>query len=199
MPRTSKKEAVLNAATFLFANKGFNETSMTEVAKMAHIANATIFYHFKTKEDLFLAVLENVKKGIINAFEAYFKEKKFDSGLDMMMGAISFYLYLAGSKEECFLLLHRHHSYKLAEDNPICRNHLEDIYNCLVDIFERALVLGQQDGSVSVISARKTALILLSMVDGIVQFKHNNLYDAGALYNDLMVLCRRMVENKQNK
>jgi hypothetical protein len=36
-------------------------------------------------------------------------------------------------------------------------------------------------------------------VDGIVQFKHNNLYDAGALYNELMKLCRRMVETKQNK
>jgi AcrR family transcriptional regulator len=199
MSRTSRKEAILIAATFLFANKGFNETAMTEVAKMAHIANATIFYHFKTKEDLFLSVLENVKKGIINAFEAYFEGKKFDTGLDMMMGAVSFYLYFAGMKEEYFLLLHHHHSYKLAEDNPICRNHLVDIYNCLVDIFERALLLGQQDGSVGAISARKTALIILSMVDGIVQFKHNNLYDAGALYNELMKLCRRMVETKQNK
>ncbi len=199
MAKTSKKEAILNAASFLFANKGFNETSMTEVAKMTHIANATIFYHFKTKEDLFLFVLERVKKGIINAFEAYFEGKKFDTGLDMMMGAVSFYLYLAGSKEEWFLMLHRHHSYKLAADNPVCRNHLEDIYNCLVDIFERALLIGKQDGSIGNISARKTALILLSMVDGIVQFKHNNLYDAGALYNELMTLCRRMVENKSNE
>lgn len=199
MPRISRKEAILNAASFLFANKGFKETSITEVAKMTHIANATIFYHFRTKEDLFLSVLENVKKELIHAFETYLEGKKFDSGLEMMMGAVSFYLYLAGSKEEWFLLLHRNYSYKLAEDNQICRNHLQDIYNCLVDIFERALVIGQQDGSIGDLSVRKTALIVLSMVDGIVQFKLNNLYDAGALYNELMALCRKMVENKQQK
>ena len=40
--------------------------------------------------------------------------------------------------------------------NPICRKYLEDIYTCLVDIFEKALTLGQQDGSVCVaISTRK--------------------------------------------
>lgn len=197
MSKISKKTAILNAATILFANKGFKDTSMTEVAKMTDAAGATIFYHFKTKEELFLSVLESVKKGIIKAFAQYFEEKEFDTGLDMMLGAVSFYLYLAGTREEWFLLLHRHYPYKLAVVNPVCRSHLEDIYNCLVDIFERAVLLGQEDGSIGNMSARKTALIILSMVDGIVQFKNNNLYDAGALYNELIASCRRMVENKQ--
>ena len=58
-------------ATVLFANKGFTNTSMTEVASMADIAGATIFYHFKTKEDLFVSVLESVKTGIVQEFSLY--------------------------------------------------------------------------------------------------------------------------------
>ncbi|RPJ07642.1 MAG: TetR family transcriptional regulator, partial [Deltaproteobacteria bacterium] len=41
MARISKKQAILEMATMLFADKGFTKTSMTEVAKMAGIAGAT--------------------------------------------------------------------------------------------------------------------------------------------------------------
>lgn len=197
MPKTSKKSAILSMATILFANKGFTNTSMTEVASMANIAGATIFYHFKTKEDLFVSVLESVKTGIVQEFSLYFQEEQFDSGLEMLLGAVAFHLHLAGANKEWFLLLHRHYTYELAAVNPVCRKYLEDIYTCLVDIFEKALTLGQQDGSVAVVSTRKSALIILAMVDGIMQLENNNLYNAGALYGDLLESCRRMVENKQ--
>lgn len=183
-------------ATVLFANKGFTNTSMTEVASMTDIAGATIFYHFKTKEDLFIAVLESVKTGIVQEFSLYLQEEKFTSGLEMLLGALSFHLHLAAMKREWFLLLHRHYTYELAAVNPVCRKYLEDIYTCLVDIFEKALSLGQQDGSICQLSARKTALIILAMVDGILQLENNNLYNAGPLYNELIESCRRMVENK---
>ena len=68
MPKKSKKTEIIDAATYLFATKGFANTSMTEVAGMTGIVGATIFYHFKTKEDLFLAVLEHVKNGLTRAF-----------------------------------------------------------------------------------------------------------------------------------
>jgi AcrR family transcriptional regulator len=196
MPKKSKKKAILSMATVLFANKGFTNTSMTEVAGMANIAGATIFYHYKTKEDLFISVLENVKTGIVQEFSLYFQEEKFHSGLDMLLGAVSFHLHLAAMKKEWFLLLHRHYTYELAAVNPLCRKYLEDIYTCLVDIFEKALTLGQLDGSVCGIPTRKTALIILAMVDGIIHLENNNLYNAGALYSELIESCRRMVLNK---
>ena len=185
-------------ATILFAGKGFSNTSMAEVASMADIAGATIFYHFKTKEDLFVSVLESVKTGIVNEFSLYFQEEQFTSGLEMLLGAVAYHLHLATANREWFLLLRRHYTYELAAVNPVCRKYLEDIYTCLVDIFEKALNLGQQDGSISPdLSTRKTALIILAMVDGIIQLESNNLYNAGALYGEIIASCRRMVENKQ--
>jgi AcrR family transcriptional regulator len=172
---------------------------MGEVAKVSGVASATIFYHFNTKDDLFLSVLSNVKDGILEEFSQYFGETRFASGLEMLEGSVSFYLYLAGSKAEWFLLLHRYYPYKLAEENEICRRHLEDIYNCFVDIFEKALTRGLTDGSVRDLSPRKTALVVLSTVDGIVRFKNCNLYDAGALYNELIVCIRQMAANQNQK
>lgn len=191
----SKKKDILKVATFLFATNGFKETSMSEVASQTGVASATVFYHFKSKEELFLSVLSNVKDSILDEFSHYFGEKDFASGLEMLEGSVSFYLFLAGSKTEWFLLLHRYYPYKLAEENDSCRHSLEDIYNCFVDIFEKALVLGQADGSICELVPRKTALVILSTVDGIVRFKNCNLYDAGALYNELMASIHRMVVN----
>jgi len=54
------RDEILKAATQLFANRGFHETSMSEVARVARVSKALIFWHFKTKEDLFLAVLQGL-------------------------------------------------------------------------------------------------------------------------------------------
>lgn len=195
----SKKQDILNAATLLFATNGFKDTSMSEVASMTGAASATIFYHFKSKEELFLSVLSSVKDGILEEFSKYFSEKQFENGLEMLEESVSFYLYLASSKTEWFLLLHRYYPYKLAKENDACRHSLEDIYNCFVDIFEKALSQGQADGSIGKLSPRKTSLLILSTVDGIVRFKNCNLYDAGALYNELIATIRRMAANQNFK
>ena len=191
----TRKEVILQAASRLFSDKGFKETSVAEISEITGVAEGTIFYHYKNKEGLFLAILESLKDEIIQGFDQYFKEKKFNSGLDMVEGAISYYLYLAGMKEDRFHLLHHRYPYELAAINPICREHLEAIYNCLVDIFEKAIQTGQQDGSVGEMSSRKMALILFSLVDGLVRFKTYNLYDPGGLYHELIAACRRMLGN----
>ena len=58
-PQDSRDE-ILKAAIRLFARRGFHETSMSEVAREAHVSKALIFWHFKTKEELFLAVLNRL-------------------------------------------------------------------------------------------------------------------------------------------
>jgi hypothetical protein len=36
------------------------------------------------------------------------------------------------------------------------------------------------------------------MVDSMVRFRMNNLYDVGALYKELIESCRRMLENRKH-
>ena len=190
-----KKDAILKVATVLFANKGFADTSGQELARLTGVAEGTIFYHFKNKEGLLLAILIKTRDEIVDQFERFFENRPFDSGLEMAEEVVSFYLYLAGLMEDKFLLLHRHFLYRFSESNPEFRENLEAIYNCLVDIFEKAIRTGQEDGSInSEIHPRKSALILFTMVDGLVRFKNFNLYDAGALFNELMKTCRRMLQ-----
>jgi len=194
----SRKDAILQTATHLFSQKGYANTSMSEVSEVTGVAGSTIFYHFKTKEDLFLAVLKGIKNGITEAFRQYRGNRKFDTGLDMTVDAVAFYLHQASVTDDWFLLLHRHYPYALAVVNPECRQLLEEIYTCIVDIFETPIRIGQQDGSVAPVRSRKAALILFSMVDGLARLNTHKLYDAGALFEDLIDACRRMLQNTES-
>ena len=84
------------------------------------------------------------KDDIVKEFRKYITSHEFENGLAMMEGLLSFFLYLAGKMEERFLLLHRHDAYELARNNPVCREHLETIYYCLVGMFEHAIVEGHK-------------------------------------------------------
>jgi AcrR family transcriptional regulator len=191
-----KKQAILEAATRLFSLKGFRETSMAELSKLTGAAQGTIFYHFKSKEELFISILEAFKVSIIQEFERYVGEKHFKTGMDMIEGAVSFYLYLAGSMEDRFLLLHRHDAYELSKVNPVCRKHLESIYGCFTNIFEKAVLTGQKDGTIADLPVRKIALIIFTMVDGVVRFNTYDLYDAGTLYDELIHSCRKILQKQ---
>ncbi|MBU0943149.1 MAG: TetR/AcrR family transcriptional regulator [Proteobacteria bacterium] len=195
-PPRSRKEAILQTATRFFSEKGFRDTSMSEIAKVTGVADGTIFYHFKTKGELFLAVLKNFKESIIGELEAFEATAEFSTGLDMVEGTIAFYFSLAERMEERFLLLHRHYPYKLAMDNPHCRKYLEEIYTCFINLFSQAILQGQKDGSIRELHSKKQALLLFTLVDGLVRLETYNLFKAGPLYNDLIDSCRYMLENR---
>ena len=59
------KEQILNTAERLFAEHGFAGTSLRGVVREAKVNIAAIHYHFGSKEELFIAVVQRVAKPII--------------------------------------------------------------------------------------------------------------------------------------
>ncbi len=189
----SKKQLILDEATRLFARKDFREAAMVELSRAVGVADSTIFYHFKTKEALFLAVLENVRTGMIEKFNSYMAGRTFADGLSAVEGVLGFYLYAGDICEDWFLLLNRNYPYQLAAENAECREHLEVIFNNHVDLFENAIRRGQADGTIGALPPRKTAIILFSLVDSFVRGKNHHLFEPGDLYNELIAAGRRML------
>ena len=63
---TAKQKLVLETATRLFAQKGYANTSTSEIAKKAGVSEGSIFRRFKTKEGLLLTILSPVIDGILS-------------------------------------------------------------------------------------------------------------------------------------
>ena len=58
-PERGTRSEILASARRVFARKGFDGTSMREVADAARVNNAMIYYHFKNKVELYRAVLSD--------------------------------------------------------------------------------------------------------------------------------------------
>jgi AcrR family transcriptional regulator len=58
---------ILTRARGLFADKGFDATSMDEIAEAAGVAQGAVYHHFASKEAVFLRVLEEIQAGIAAA------------------------------------------------------------------------------------------------------------------------------------
>jgi len=52
------KEIIIKIALKLFLSKGFNETSMNEIAQEVGISKPAIYHHFKNKEELFIEAID---------------------------------------------------------------------------------------------------------------------------------------------
>lgn len=56
--RTDRRQAILDASTELFADRGFGAVSVQEIADAAGTHKTTVLYHFETKDALYEAVLD---------------------------------------------------------------------------------------------------------------------------------------------
>jgi len=80
------KERILEAAVKLFAEKGFDATSVDEIARLAEINKAMIYYYFSSKDEL----LSSIIRKSINEFTSIIEEIdliRFDN-LEEMIKAI---------------------------------------------------------------------------------------------------------------
>ncbi len=55
---TKAKEKILNAASRLFHEQGYNSTGINEIIAAANIAKSTLYQHFASKDQLCIAFLE---------------------------------------------------------------------------------------------------------------------------------------------
>jgi len=65
-PKT-RKDRIMDAALRIFAEKGFQNATITEISKKAGVSEATIYEYFGTKEDLLFAIPEKISNDTYEA------------------------------------------------------------------------------------------------------------------------------------
>lgn len=70
MAQPEMREKILQTASKLFADKGYEAVSMRRVARAVGVTQANLYYYFKNKEDLILCSVASVFSGKTKAFDA---------------------------------------------------------------------------------------------------------------------------------
>jgi AcrR family transcriptional regulator len=71
-----KRNAILDAAMRLFAERGLAAAPTSEISKQAGVAEGTLFTYFNTKDDLINALYREIKLELADAMMSDFPRKK---------------------------------------------------------------------------------------------------------------------------
>lgn len=69
MNNQNKRERLIDSAAILFHRKGLASTSLADIAKHSNIPIGNVYYYFKAKEELALAVLDRRKQKFNAAYD----------------------------------------------------------------------------------------------------------------------------------
>lgn len=70
-----RRNEILDAADELFGQKGFDGTSTNNILEKVGIARGTLYYHFKSKEDIMDALIERYNVRILGAAQEIAEDK----------------------------------------------------------------------------------------------------------------------------
>ncbi|MBF6173361.1 TetR/AcrR family transcriptional regulator [Nocardia blacklockiae] len=62
--RSDTRERIRATAMELFAERGYDKTSLREIAERLGVTKAALYYHFRTKEDIVVSLSEDLRGGV---------------------------------------------------------------------------------------------------------------------------------------
>ncbi|KQX77556.1 MULTISPECIES: TetR/AcrR family transcriptional regulator [Streptomyces] len=62
--RGNTRQRIQDVALDLFAEQGYEKTSLREIAEQLQVTKAALYYHFKTKEDILNSVFEDLNRPV---------------------------------------------------------------------------------------------------------------------------------------
>ena len=138
-----RRDEILDEATRLFAERGYEGTSMADLAERVGLRKASLFHHFASKEVLYAAVLERLVAAVAGAIlKAAQTPGSFLERTDFLSDAITTVL---GDQPFAARLLIR----EVMDWGPVVRDHLAATMMTTLAAAEQFVRAGQDEGAIA--------------------------------------------------
>lgn len=101
--RDATKRAIIKAATSLFGRRGFEATTIDDIAKVAKVAKGAVYHHYESKRAIFESVLDAVSAEVVRKVQADVAND--DDVLGAMVRGVLIFFKLCAARETCRILL----------------------------------------------------------------------------------------------
>lgn len=163
---TKTREHILKSSRKLLVTQGFHNTAISEIISATGVKKGNLYYHFASKEDLGLAVLEDAKEEfflflnkslsgsdpvikIINACQAIFNEQKKNN-------------FVGGC-------LFGNTALEMTDSNPQFASIIQEVFDRWTEIFETLMLKAQESGNLnSKIPPKLLAKTVVATVEGAI-------------------------------
>ncbi|KOO42928.1 TetR/AcrR family transcriptional regulator [Priestia koreensis] len=155
---------IKHEAAFLFAERGYDGTSMSDIAKRVGIKTPSIYTHFKGKDDLFLSILEeSAMSELVYVRQTFQQEHPFKQMIKDL-----FYSYVHRYREDVMLRFWIRTSFfpphELEKKVVSKFNHyLDKLENELKETFQEAII----DKKINDIDPERTATVFVALLDSV--------------------------------
>jgi AcrR family transcriptional regulator len=165
--RGKPKERILASAIRLFAEKGYDKTSVREIVASAGVTKPVLYYHFKSKEGLLRTILDWAA-----SLQKEYVADVMDAG---GRNALDKCIYLAGilyrgvaENPNLFRMIHN-----FIFGPPQGFDHeVESFHRRLVDVIKRIYQEGFERGELAHADPEDVALLVLSTIDFCLHLNH---------------------------
>src|SRR4051812_27841866 len=158
-----RREEILDAATRLFAEHGFTDAVTQLLADELGIGKGTIYRHFSSKKDLFLAAADRAVRQLHDRMEA--SKQGVEDPLERVVCAVGAYLDFFTENPECVELLVQERAYFKDRAQPTYLEHREKYVERWRDLYRSLMAEGRvREMPAERISDVLTAAIFGSMV-----------------------------------
>ncbi len=156
---TGLRRQILDQATRLFVTRGYNSISMREIAEACGVTKAALYYHFKDKEHLIMAILE----GYLDEIEVLIKASRNVVGTSREKISYMVRSILIQEMEKRALI--RLAMQEMSNLSPQSRAYFGQIYyEKFVGQIEALLAEGVNAGELRSLDPKATTWILLGMM-----------------------------------
>lgn len=157
------KRQIFEKSMELFANKGYDSTSIEEITSVVGIAKGTFYYHFQKKEDIFYYLIEEGMNLLGNSIEI--KTKKQNNCIDKIESIILIQIKVI-MKYENFIRLILGEMWGTEERNKMCRRFIEEYIQIIENIVQEGIDKKEiQNKNARIIAYAIYATILLCLME----------------------------------
>ena len=135
IPQSAGEAAILDAATRLFSENGYDGVSMRRIAEAAGVSKANIYHHFASKEALFFAIMRRSAQELTSLIENLAEGKgPFEHRLQAFAGAHLEHLFDNAARVR--LVLREAFSGDEQKSRTVVEQMLGGIVNRMIAIFD---------------------------------------------------------------
>jgi TetR/AcrR family fatty acid metabolism transcriptional regulator len=181
---TEKYQQILEAAVKVFAQQGFHHSTVAQIAKVAGVADGTIYLYFKNKDDILFQFYEYKAKHVFECFRQAVDQA--DNAVDKLRNLVRSHLAEFQNDINMAIVYQAEtHQHRRSAQEII--KEMSKLYR---DIISEVVELGQQEGSL-----RRNLFmgLVMRLINGAVDEVINAWIHSGGTY-DLVSMADPLVD-----
>ncbi|NLC88113.1 MAG: TetR/AcrR family transcriptional regulator [Clostridiaceae bacterium] len=157
MNKTKRK--IFETSMKLFAEKGYDATSIEEITATVGVAKGTLYYHFSSKEEIFQFLVEEGVKLLKNSIEI--KTDKLTNSLDKIKAIVLIEIKIL-VKYQNFITIILSEIWGNSSRSKMCQNYVFEYIQMIQEIVEDGIKKGEIiNTDANVVASRNIWLCLL--------------------------------------